>query len=169
MPISFRQTSEPEPFEALGAPPIVSFRSLSSALTPSVGASMGRHPAARPAFIGMHLLATLEGTPVPDAPPSAPHPAEDQQRAAKALEDVLQDALNQVTGRGDPNFFSRVAAHLIENVNEERRERARPYSDPEAIWSRIAAGDVVLIRASWLLHRAGFREVGETGSNYLWA
>ena len=113
MPISFRrQNDEPEPFEVLGAPPIISFRSLSAALTPAVGASMGRHPAARPAFIGMHLLATMEGTPVPEAPPSAPRPPSDQQHEVRALESVLQDALNNVTGRGDPNFFSRFAAHV---------------------------------------------------------
>lgn len=173
MPVSYREMStkaaaEPEPFEVLGAPPLVSMESLSRVLEPAVGAAMARHPAARPAFIGMHLLAGLEGTAPPDAPPSVPRHHADLRAEARALEAVLTDALNSVNGRGDPNFISRLAAHLIENVNDERRERSRPYSDPEAIWSRVASGDVILIRASWLLHRAGFRQVGDGGHNYLW-
>ena len=64
--------AEPEPFEVLGAPPIVSIDSLSRALSPAVSSSLSRHPDARPGHIGMHLLSWLEGRPPPDAPPMAP-------------------------------------------------------------------------------------------------
>ena len=76
---------EPEPFEALGAPPIASLASIGQVLSPAVGASLARHPSARAGFIGMHLLAHLEGRPPPDAPPMPPRSASDLRGEVSAL------------------------------------------------------------------------------------
>ena len=154
--------AEPEPFEALGAPPVVSLSSLSEALSPAVGASLARHPDARPAFIGMHLLALLDGLPPPDAPPMAPRQATDGLRGEiKALEKILSDALNRVRHTvqgpgGGSNMMMRLALRLLDERDEDRQARASRYSDPASIYEQIESGDVVLIRASWLLERAGF-------------
>lgn len=162
---------EPEPFEALGAPPLVSYASLESALAPAVRASLARHPDARPSFIGTYLLSVAEGTVLPDAPPMAPRPREDLRTEVRLLEGILSDALNRTRGGGGggPSLFRRLAADLIERLDDNRRLRSSPYSDAQAIWDRVASGDVVLIRASWLLRRAGFTQAGEAADhNYCW-
>ena len=155
---------EPEPFEALGAPPIVSYASLGQALSPAVAASLSRHPDARPAFIGMHLLAHIEGAPLPDAPPLGAFSG-DLRGEVRALESMLSDALNWVRGHGprDSSVAMRLAVRLIDQLDDDRRVRAMRYSEPNAIWDRVASGDVVLVRASWLLRRAGFVPVGREG------
>ena len=40
----------------------------------------------------------------------------------------------------------------------ERHERANAYADPYAIWRAMRAGEAILVRASWLLKRAGYEE-----------
>ena len=145
---------EPEPFEVLGAPPIVSFSSVEQALAPAISASLARQPGSRPAFIGMHLLARLEGRPLPDAPPSGPRPSGDSSfpTEIRALEGVLSSALNAVRGQGPrASMLPRLAVQLIERMDEGRHARARRYSEPQAIWDHLESGDVVLVRASWLL------------------
>lgn len=156
--------------EAPDALPLAGFASLEAALAPAVSASLARHPDARPCFIGMHLLALLEGTPLPDAPPMAPRPRDDLRREVRLLEGTLTDALNRVQASGGTraSLFRRLAADLIDRLDDNRRHRANPYSDSQAIWERVAKGDVVLVRASWLLQRAGFVQCGDGKHNYLW-
>ena len=78
-------TDEPEPFEVLGAPPVVSLSSISHALSPAVGASLSRHPDARAGFIGMHILAHIEGRRPPDAPPLGHQPESSDLRALEGM------------------------------------------------------------------------------------
>lgn len=155
---------EPEPFEVLGAPPIVSFSSVEQALAPAISASLTRQPGSRPAFIGMHLLARLEGRPFPDAPPSGPRSESDPALPTelRALEGVISSALNAVRGQGGPrdSMLPRLAVKLIERMDEGRHTRAMRYTEPQAIWDHLESGDVVLLRASWLLERAGFAPIG---------
>ena len=40
----------------------------------------------------------------------------------------------------------------------ERSRRANAYEDPKAIWEAMRAGEAILVRASWLLKRAGYEE-----------
>ena len=116
------EPNEPEPFEVLGAPPVVSLASIGQALSPAVGASLARHPDARPAFIGMHLLARLEGRPPPDAPPMAPRPpnSSDLMNEIRALEGMLSAALNGIRGQGPSStLLSRLALRLIDQQHED--------------------------------------------------
>ena len=158
--------AEPEPFEVLGAPPIVSIDSLSRALSPAVSSSLSRHPDARPGHIGMHLLSWLEGRPPPDAPPMAPRMASDGGRLhdeMRSLEGILANALNVVrVGSNSTVPLSRLILQLIE-AEEHRRARTARYTTPDPIWSRIGSGEVILIRASWLLRRAGYRPIDHNG------
>lgn len=159
------QPNEPEPFEALGAPPIVPLASLGEMLSPAVGASLARHPDARPAFIGMSLLASLEGRPPPDAPPLAPATGggDSLQGEIRALEGILSDALNGVRQGSRDSLVARLALRLIDRMDQNRQARFRRYADPSVIWDHVESGDVVLVRASWLLERAGFRPVAYGG------
>ena len=115
----------------------------------------------------MHLLARLEGRDLPDVPPLAPRPQSDMRSELRALEGVLSDALNRVRGEGGSNhsMLMRLAHRLIDQLDEDRRSRTSRYADPEHIYEQIARGDVILIRASWLLQRAGFRPIGPKQSS----
>ena len=137
---------------------------LAEALQPAVVASLARQPAARAAFIGKHLLAAVEGAPPPLAPPYAPPAHGAIEAELHELAHALTGALNDIRGVAKGGDLMRcLAAHLIEDRDGSRRERAARYTSPEAIWSAIEAGDVALVRASWLLGRAGFEE-REAGS-----
>ena len=151
---------EPEPFEVLGAPPVVSLSSIASALSPAIAPSLARHPEARAGFIGMHLLSQLDGSQPPDAPPLAPRPEADMRSEIRMLEKILSDALNFVRGEGprdNHSLMRRLALRLVDQMDADRHGRFLRYSDPQSIWDQVASGDVVLVRSSWLLHRAGYR------------
>ena len=102
------------------------------------------------------------------------------------LEEILSQALDSYesqpaemmselkqNGDADANFgdlVQFVGKHLIERVSSESSPptvehspsfdaeivRARHYSDPEAVFSALRSGDVIVLRASWLLKRAGY-------------
>lgn len=107
----------------------------------------------------MHLLSSVEGTPAPLAPPYAPRTKGSMQTELTGLAEVLTESLNVVRSQSGDRVHN-LAAHLIEQRDGGRRERAARYADPASIWSSVESGDVVLIRASWLLGRAGFEEIG---------
>ena len=151
---------DPEPFEVLGAPPLAPFSSIEQALAPAINASLSRHPDARPSFIGMHLLARLQGEPLPDAPPRVPRSPSDPglPDELRSLEGMLTEALNRVRGQGPSgSLLENLAVRLIDRMDDDRKARATRYTDAQLIWDQLASGDVVLVRASWLLKRAGFR------------
>ena len=136
-----------------------SLDSLAEALKSAVLSSFARQPSARPGFIGRHLLAVAEGTETPLPPPQPGPPAVDDMRDLSAL---LTGALNEIVRmRPAHDLAQGMAAQLLEHLDGGRRERATRYADPQALWSKVEAGDVVLVRASWLLKRAGFVEKTE--------
>ena len=114
----------------------------------------------------MHLLARLEGSAPPDTPPVPPQSSSDMRSELRNLEGILSEALNHVRGQGSrDSILARLAVRLIDRMDEGRRARYRRYSDPQAIWDQVESGDVVLLRASWLLERAGYRPVAHGGSS----